>query len=95
MSAEFQSHDMLKVRIGTAQFEAVLHRHGGNPQIIRRDGGALLAKLQEDARVMPDGCLVRPEHGNAWAGKKLPKSGQVLRLTMACGKTGAQFPPAQ
>ena len=82
---------MSKVRIGTAQLDPVLNRERGDPEIVRRNGGTLLAELQKNSGVVFGGQVVREENTDARTRQKLSQRSQILRLPISRGKSGAQF----
>lgn len=81
--------------VGRAEDEIVLNDEGGDPEIVCRDGGTFLTQLQVEVRVVMRRLIVRQQDRDAGTVEEAPEIGRVDRGFIACGKAGAQFPPAR
>ena len=69
----------------------ILQDEGGDPQIVRRDGGTLLTQLPVNGGVMMRRLLVGIEHADTGLQEKSAQDGFVARSLAAHGKSGTQF----
>jgi len=77
--------------IGSTKLDAMLEGERGNPEIIRRNGSALLSQLQENPGVMLRGHFIWGKHAHPRAGEELPETRLISRLPVSGGESGPQF----
>lgn len=58
---------MLEMGVGGAEDEIVLEDQSGDPEVVGRDGGTLVPKLEVELSVVMRGLLVGQEDGNPGA----------------------------
>ncbi len=79
------------MRVAGTQDERMLQDEGRDPNIVGRDGSALLPQLTVNRAVMMRSLFVSIEHTNAGLQQKTAQDSLVARSLTSDGKSSAQF----
>jgi hypothetical protein len=82
---------MIEVMIPSVQHEVVLQNEGGEPHVIRWDGGPLFPELAKQRTVVMRRLLIGKERRDAFLQKERSQDVFVPLLPVSIGEAGAQL----
>ena len=82
---------MLKVFVGCAKNQVMLHSQCGNPEVVGRYGDGFLAEIKVELRVVVCRLLVGHEYRDSRGVEESLEVGGICRLEFPGGKARSQF----
>ena len=90
-SARHHLRELPEMPIGSAQNQSVLNDEGRDSEVVRRNGGALPAKLKIEPGIVMRRLFVGQEDGDPGTAQEPLQVGGVGRLPIACCKAGPKL----